>query len=381
MGQTKKHIILIAGESSGDLHAAELVKEITLLNSDISFSGLGGPKMAEQGVTLYHDLTQMAVVGFVEVIRHYKEIKKLFDLILNKIESTKPDAVILIDYPGFNLRLAKKIKELKINTKIIYYISPQVWAWKKKRVFTIQKLVDEMLVFFPFEKDFYARYGINVHCVGHPLVDIVRVRENKKDTLERHKLKDYCTTIGLLPGSRIKEVETLLPIMLRSAAILQKKHPMIQFLILKAPSIDPMLIKRLLHTTQLNAKIIEQNPYDCINACDACIVASGTATLETAILQKPMVIVYKTALLTWILAKFFIKIKCIGLVNIVAGKKIVDECVQFDANGKNIAHKIQKLIKDDEASNDVKSELKKVKSLLGEPGAAKRAAEITCQSI
>lgn len=382
MEKTKKHIILIAGESSGDLHAAALVAELSQMNPNLSFSGLGGPKMKAQGVKLYDDLTRMAVVGFVEVIKNYKEFKKLFDMILEKIETTKPDAVVLIDYPGFNLRLAKKIKKLKnCSPKIIYYISPQVWAWKKNRVFTIQKVVDEMLVFFPFEKEFYAKYGINVHCVGHPLVDIVHVKKYKTELLTDNKLKDYCTTIGLLPGSRVKEVENLLPIMIQAAEILQKKHPMIQFLILKAPSINSLLVRRLLHAKNLNVRIIEKNPYDVINACDACIIASGTATLETAILEKPMVIVYKTAILTYLLAKFFIKIKLIGLVNIVAGKKVVEECVQFNANAKNIAQKIQLLITDDEAADQLKSELKKVKILLGEPNAAKRAAEIICTTI
>jgi len=202
MGATQKHIILIAGEASGDMHAARLVDALRQLDPSLTFSGLGGQNMLTSGVRIHHDLTKLAVVGFIEVFRHYSELRKIFRMILKKIRDLKPLAVILVDYPGFNLRLAKKIK--KMNTKVIYYISPQVWAWKENRVHEIKKNVDAMLVLFQFEKKFYGKYGVNVHFVGHPLIDTVVPQISKDKFLHSHGLKDYQLTIGLLPGSREK---------------------------------------------------------------------------------------------------------------------------------------------------------------------------------
>jgi len=205
MESKPKHFILVAGEASGDLHGAHLVEAIRSLSPSTTFSGLGGEKMKSSGVELYGDLIQMAVVGFWEVLKHYGKIKKIFHLILEKIDSINVDAVILIDYPGFNLRLAKKLKER--NIKVIYYISPQVWAWKKNRVHFIKKHVDQMLVLFPFEVDFYAQFGIEVHCVGHPLIDAIQVTTPKENFLPSLNFSTETLTIGILPGSRQKEIE------------------------------------------------------------------------------------------------------------------------------------------------------------------------------
>ena len=270
-----KHIVLVAGEASGDLHGAHLVEALKQSNKKLTFSGIGGPKMKQAGVNIHNDMTKTAVMGFTEVLRHYPYLKKIFNMIVTKIEALKPAALVLIDYPGFNLRLAKKIKSIKRlkDTKIIYFISPQVWAWKKNRVYTIKKCVDEMLVLFPFEKEFYKKFNYDVHCVGHPLSDIVTVTKNKPAFLNKHHLRDYCTTIGILPGSRIREIETLLCPMLDAAEIIAKARPMTQFLIPKAPSIDGALIDRYLHGRKLNINVIENETYDTINACDCCMVA------------------------------------------------------------------------------------------------------------
>ena len=306
MTTANNHIVIVAGEASGDMHAAHLVESIKHLDPSVIFSGLGGSKMEAAGVELYQDLTKIAVVGFWEVVKHYKDIKKAFDLILKKIKAVNADAVILVDYPGFNLRLAKELK--KRNVKVIYYIRPQVWAWKEKRVHFIKKNVDRMLVLFQFEKSFYARFGADVQFVGHPLVDTIKVHATKESLLESKNLSADQLTIGILPGSRQKEIETLLPIMLQAARILNQEFPQIQFLIIKAPTITKASIKEHLQSASLTYQIVDENVYDGINACDLCMVASGTATLETAILQKPMVVVYKASFLTWILAKLFVKI-------------------------------------------------------------------------
>ncbi len=379
MGQSQKHFLIVAGEASGDVHAAHLVDELKKIDRTLTFSGVGGPRLQASGVALYKDISSLAVVGFVEVIKHYREIRDIFDLILQKIAEAKPQAVILVDYPGFNLRLAREIK--KRNVKVIYYISPQVWAWKADRVTQIKKYVDKMLVLFQFEQDFYARHGIPVDFVGHPLVDAVYPQMNRNEFLKKHGLNTEKLTIGLLPGSRQNEVTSLLPVMLAAANILHKKFAPIQFLVMKAHTIERALLERYCHNAACQPKIIEAETYDGINACHLCIVASGTATLETAILGKPMVITYKTSLFTWLMAKLLVKIPYIGLVNVVAGKKIVPECIQFQATPGHVASELRKIITDETRIADIKKNLQDVKNLLGPPGASHRAARVIYQTI
>lgn len=376
-----KHIILIAGEASGDLHGARLIESLKKLDPALTFAGIGGPLMRGQGMVLYEDLTQMAVVGFIEVLKHYQSFKKIFDTILVKIETVRPDAVVLIDYPGFNLRLARAIKQKGIKTKIIFYISPQVWAWKESRTKLIQKVVDKMLVILPFEKEFYAKRGVSVEFVGHPLLDSIKITKNREEFLTAIGLSERNYTIALLPGSREQEVLKLLPLMIKAGEILYQKNCRLQFLLIKAPTISAEMAQKCLKGTTLPVKIVLFENYNAINASQICMVASGTATLETAILQKPMVIIYKTSLLTWMLAKMIIKIPCIGLVNIVAGKKIVEELVQFDATPQNIANEIESLCTNEPKIAEIKSELKKVRELLGTPGASNKAAEIIMKEI
>ena len=328
--------------------------------------------MKASGVEIYLDLASHAVVGFWEVLTHYPEIRRAFELVLEKIDAIKPKAVILVDFPGFNLRLARELKKRGI--RVIYYISPQVWAWKEERVHFIKKHVDKMLVLFKFEKEFYAKYGIDVEFVGHPLVDSLNITCPKDIFLENYSLPAEHLTIGLLPGSRVKEIETLLPIMVNAAEILHRTIHPIQFLIMKAPTIKMPQIEFHLRDSPITHRIVEENIYDGINACDFCLVASGTATLETALLQRPMVVIYKTHLLTWLMAKCFVKISDIGLVNIVAGRRIVPECVQFQATGQTIADEAQKILSDEFTVTRLKKELKSVKNALGESGASHRAA-------
>jgi len=370
MGQNN-HLIIVAGETSGDNHAAHLVEAIKDLDPKITFSGLGGPKMQTAGVEIYEDLTKFAVVGFVEVLRHLGAFRKAFRLIIEKVKETKASAVILIDYPGFNLRLAKELK--KLNIKVIYYISPQVWAWKENRVKLIREVVDKMIVLFPFERDFYHRHGLEVSYVGHPLLSTVCVKTSKENVLEKLGLSPTKTTIGLLPGSRIKEIKSLLPVMIKSAKLLYQENPALQFIIIKAPGIDLELFKKYL-PKEFSVRIFDENFYDGINATDACMVASGTATLETALLKKPMVVIYKTSLITWALAKLLIKIPYIGLVNVVAGEKIVPECIQFDATPKEISNTLKEILPPSSRHAAIAQALSQVKHSLGDPGANTRAA-------
>lgn len=377
--QHSLHLMIVAGEASGDAHAAALVQAIHELREDITFSGLGGPQMKAAGVQIDEDLTRFAVVGFVEVLKHYKEFKWSFKLFLAKVSERKPAAVILVDYPGFNLRLAKALKKMGI--KVIYYISPQVWAWKENRVRAIKKDVERMLVLFQFEKIFYWKHGIDVDFVGHPLVDRVKITQDRDQFLHLLHLPPQKITIGLLPGSRQKEVETLLPIMLDTAKILFRQDPRLQFLVMKSPELPRELYERFLTDQHLPIHIINGDFYNGVNACDLCLVASGTATLETALLGKPMIVVYKTSALTYWLARMLIKIPYIGLVNIVAEEKVVPECIQYEATGSNIANQARAIYLNQDKMRLMTAALLKIRPLLGTNGASRRAAEAVLKSI
>lgn len=379
MMNNPKHIMIVAGEASGDMHAAHLVEALKRLSPDTRFSGLGGSMMADAGVEIYEDLTQYAVVGFLEVLKQYANIKKAFDLILDKIELHKPDCIILVDYPGFNLRLAPKIKALGV--KVIYYISPQIWAWKEKRVFHIKQYVDCMLVLFSFEKDLYDKFGVPCEFVGHPLLDTIQIKTTKEEFLKHVGLDDYKFTVGLLPGSRAKEIEKHLPLMLETAHLLKTRFPMMQFLVIKAPTIARAFLDIYIKNSHLEVKVIEKDGYEAINACDICMVASGTATLETGIIGKPMVVIYVTSFLTWALAKLFVKIPYIGLINVVAGKKIVPECIQFQAKPELIAAQMEKIFTNELLVQEIKDKLKAVKQSLGEEYASRRAAEAILKTL
>jgi len=363
--------MIIAGEASGDMRGAGLAIALNQLDPHIRITGIGGNYMRQAGVECFADITELAVIGIAEVIKNFGRIKKVFDQTVEKIYTTRPDVVILVDYPGFNLRLAREIKIHKI--KVVYYISPQVWAWREKRVLKIKKLVDRMIVLFPFEQAIYSKYGMKVDYTGHPLVDEIIVSHGQTEVLKSLGLSASKTTIGLMPGSRAKEIERHLPCMLEAAKILFNQNKERQFILLRASSIPLKLIEDILMFYKHLPIIIYNGPtYDGINAMDAAIVASGTATLETALLKKPMVIIYKTSWITYSLAKALIKIPYIGLVNIVAGKKIVEELIQNDAEPFKIANTLESALHNPQAIE----ELATVKTSLGEPGASLRAARV-----
>lgn len=377
MAEPKK-IIIVAGEASGDLHASHLVAAIRDLLPETRFFGLGGSRMRAEGVEIFYDLTTLSVVGFFEVIKHLKTIREIFNLLLEKIEEIKPDCAILVDYPGFNLRLAQQLK--KRNIKVIYYISPQIWAWGLRRVHLIKKVVDKMIVILKFEEELYRKYGIAASFVGHPLLDIAKPTIPKSQFLQSVGLAPNKTTVALLPGSRNKEVERLLPIMLQVGKIIRHRNPQIQFVLLRASSITNQIFKKCLSAIDFPLASAENQTYNGLNASEAAIVTSGTATLETAILQKPMVVIYKVSFLTWIFIKRMIKIPYIGLVNVVAGKKIVPECLQYRASPEIIADHILEIL-DQSKFPDLKNELSKIRDVLGKEGASNRAAKIVVEEL
>lgn len=371
----EKKVLVVAGEASGDIHAANLILRLKKIDPGLSFYGLGGKNMKAAGVDISCDLTAFAVVGFFEILKNYSRFKKIFDDLVEKTKEIKPDAAILVDYPGFNLRLARELKKLGI--KVIYFISPQVWAWGRKRIKFIRKNVDLMLVLFKFEEKLYSDGKFNVKFVGHPLLDIVRPTMDPNGLLEMVGFKKNARTIALLPGSREREIANHLPVMLEAGQRIYKKLPDSQFLICRSATVRKEVFKEIIDKLKIDFpyKILNDQTYDGINASDLALVASGTATLETAILNKPMVIIYKVSFLTWLLAKALIKIPHIGLVNVVAGQKIVPELTQYDATPEKIAKTALELLEDKQRREKIQAELYALKNSLGIPGASQRAAQ------
>lgn len=394
-----KTILMLAGEPSGDLHASNLALELKRCGKDLRIIGTGGEKMRSAGVEILFDLKTLAVTGLIGVIKNYAKLKKIQTSLLAKIKKEKIDLIILVDYPDFNLRFAKKAQGSGV--PIIYYISPQVWAWRRGRVNLIKKYIKKIFVIFKFEEELYKKEGIDAEFIGHPLLDIVRPSLSREAFFLGLRpapctLHPASYTVALLPGSRKRLVKKHLPIMLKAANIISKKLPDARFLISKSPSLNKTIYDQALKkhvgarnsnpviarspdsigtTKQSLFSIVENGAYDLINASDAVLVISGTATLETAILGKPMVIIYKLPALEYILAKPLLRVKNIGLVNILAGKEIVPELIQLKARPARIAGEMVQLLTDEKKREGIINALAHVKNTLYPDGAAKRAAQ------
>ena len=374
-----KTIMIVAGEASGDMHGANLVREMFRIDPTLNFYGIGGKKMNEEGVQLLADVADMAVVGLTEVVSKLGNIFKIMNLMKRSLDERRPDLVILIDYPDFNLPLAKAARKRGI--KVFYYISPQVWAWRKGRIGQIKKTVSKMAVILPFEVDTYAKKGFTVNYVGHPLLDLVKQHYSKQESKKKFGLTDNRITIGILPGSRLSEVEKLMPELLRAAEILKKEIPDIQFVLPLADTLEEKVVTEIISGFNIKVHVIAGHTYDVISCADLALVASGTATLETALLNVPMVIVYKVSLLSYVIGRMFVRVKNIGLVNIIAGRTIVPELIQKDATGQRIAEEALAILKNEEKKQKTIKELAAIRAKLGEPGAAIRAAQIACDMI
>jgi len=371
------NIMIIAGEVSGDFHGARLIAEIKKRGVSVNFFGVGGDMMRKEGVELAHDLRDLAVLGAVEIIKHYPQIKKIFYEMLALAIERKPDAVILIDYPGFNIRFARQLK--KHNIPVIYYISPQIWAWGQHRKKIIAGCVDKMLTFFEFEKKFYSDTSLDVDFVGHPLIDTLKIDVSRDEFIKNNNLSPDKPIIGILPGSRKNEILKLLPIMLESAKIIGENNRDVQFILPEGESVPKDIFRNIVAQSDIIGKIgirvIDKQVHDTMAHSDIVLVASGTATLETACFETPMVIIYKVSFITSILARIVIKIPYIGLVNVVAGKKIVPEFLQYDAKPEKIAEYVLDLIGKKDKLEKIKTDLSEVRRKLGKPGAVARAAE------
>lgn len=370
-----KKIFLAAGEPSGDLHASRLVKEIKALDPSVVFMGIGGANMASQGVRLFTRTDELAIMGFADIFANLKKIKAMFDTFIANAEKERPDLAVLVDYPGFNLRLAGALKKRGI--KVIYYISPQLWAWHANRIYAIKKYVDRMMVFFPFEGELYKRYGIPFEVTGHPLLDIAKPSSSREAVMERLRFDAAKKTIVLLPGSRKREVTILLPIMVAAVVEICKRHKDIQVIVVRSSNLAPELIGQCLKAVEIPCRTVENKGaeiYDYLSISNLAIAASGTATLECAIMNVPMIITYKVSMINAVIFKLVSKVRHVGLVNILAGKEIAPELLQFDATSAKISDEAQKILFDDEKTAEMKKELLKVKESLGKEGASRRAA-------
>ena len=357
-----KRVMIIAGEASGDLHAAKLVREVKEKNSEISFYGIGGTKMVEAGVEALVDSAELAVVGLFEVLAHWNTISAALKKMQHLLRTEPPDLLVLVDYPDFNLRLAKTAKECGV--KVLYYISPQVWAWREKRVFKIKKRVDMMAVVFPFEETFYQKYAVPVRFVGHPLVDEVHASATKEILRHEFLLDNDKPVVGLFPGSRHSEIKRLLPIIVDSAKEIIKNKPDTQFVIPVASTLKEEDILPYFAEVDFDMRVISHRPHDIMQVCDAVITVSGTVTLELALLKIPMVVINKISKLSYFFVSRMLKINHIALCNIVANKRIAPELIQEDADAAKISDKITEILDDSEMRNTIISGLSEIKEKL-----------------
>lgn len=373
-------ILIVAGEASGDLHGSNLIKALKEIDPALRFYGVGGEKMKGAGLSAIEDSKNLAVVGISEVILKLGRLYAAFNKLKNTLDENRPDVVVLIDFPDFNLRFAKEA--YKRGIPVIYYIGPQVWAWRRGRVKKIARLVDKMLVVFPFESDIYKKAGMDVDYVGHPLSGIVSCSLSKEYALSGLNM-GHGPVVALLPGSRRHEVERLLPVMLEAAASIKREIKDVQFILPLADTIEQAFIEEIISDFDKGVQgggksvfhIVSGRIYEVLKASDAAIVTSGTATLETALMEVPMVIVYKVSILTSIIGRMLVGVDYIGLPNIVAGKWVVPELVQENARPELIAKEILKFLGDSDTRNRVVSELKEIGKKLGSGDASKKAAE------
>jgi lipid-A-disaccharide synthase len=364
-------VLIIAGESSGDLHGARLVRAIKQRVPGTTFFGLGGDLMEAEGVEIYRDVVKHAAVGIIEGILSYPRLTTTFFGLAGLARRRKPDVAVLIDFPEFNLRMAKRLK--KAGIPVVYYICPQIWAWRTYRVHQLARYVDKSLVILPFEEKLYRRYGVDASFVGNPVLDTIASPDNVKATLRRDlNIPDDHRVIGLLPGSRRQEVERLMPIIAEAAHLIEKHVPKVSFILGQASRISDKKIRKSLGGEPFFH--VSRDVYNVMKSSDLLIVASGTATLEAAIIGTPMVVVYKVSPLTWFLFIALLRVKNYALCNIVAGSRIVPEMIQWRAQPQAIARRSVQMFNDG-VLEGTRRRLAVVRQKLGSPGASDRAAE------
>jgi lipid-A-disaccharide synthase len=375
-----KRIMISAGEASGDMHAANFVKALHSIDSSIDVYGMGSEQLRDAGTNLLVDCSDIAVVGLVEVIANYRKIVSALNILKESLRNDPPDLLILVDYQEFNFKLAETAKQLGI--KVLFYIGPQVWAWRQHRVHKIGNRIDMMAVILPFEEKFYEGANVPVRFVGNPLVDETKPNRDKQSCLDDYQLNNNSQIVGLFPGSRRSEIKRVLPIQLKAAEKLLEQQGNLQFVLPVASTLSKAAFSECLEKySHLNVKLVKDLSYNVMQCCDAIITASGTATLEIALMGIPNCITYRIAPLSYAILKYMVKIDNIGLVNIVAEKEIVKEFIQKQAQPQLIADEIHKILSDETYRNQMTNELSKVRDKLGKTGGAKNMAELALEML
>ena len=382
--EKQKNVVIVAGEASGDAHAARLVNELKKLDDSICFRGMGGDNLRAAGVDVFIDMAEIAVVGFLEVLKKYNLIKAELNKLKHNISEQPPDLLILVDYQEFNQRLAAHAKS--IGVKVLFYIGPQVWAWRPKRVFKMGRIVDHMAVIMPFEKVLYDDANVPVTFTGHPLTDEVVRDKTAQQAREQLQIDDKIT-VGLFPGSRSGEIAHILPILLETAKLIRERQSLVnktevQFILpvantIKTEDLEPF--SSMLE--ELKVITIKDQFYDVAQSCDVILTASGTATLEIGLLEIPMVIVYKTSAITFFIGKNLVSLKHIGLVNIIPGKEIVREFLQGNARPQLIAEEALHLLNDTKYYKAMQHELSSLRQQLGDGNGSKNVAELAWKML
>jgi lipid-A-disaccharide synthase len=368
---SKNKLMIITGEVSGDLIGASLVKELLIKNPSMKITGIGGDKMKSAGMDLNYHSDQMAFLGFVEVVKHLPFIHKVQKKLIEIVKQEKISCVVLIDYPGFNLSIAKKLKPLGI--KIIYYVSPQIWAWAKGRVKKVRRLVDKMLVVFPFEVEFYKKENVNVQYVGHPLVERIDAYKflSKDEFYTKFNLEKDKDILLVMPGSRKQEIKEIFPEVIKAANHIASDYRM-QVVVARSKNIKEEYLHQLANSQKF--KTISDHNYELMKYSRFGIIKSGTSTLEAGYFALPMIVVYKTSVLTYLIGKQLVTLDRIGMVNILLDEMVVPELIQHNANSKNIVAEVSKILSDEKSYLAMKQKLGEVQKKLGESGASKKAA-------
>jgi lipid-A-disaccharide synthase len=361
---------MIAGEASGDLHGSGVVRELKRLDPAVEVFGIGGGNMRAAGMEILVDIAELSFMGIVEVVRNIGSVMRVSRAMNALLRDRRPEVVVLIDYPGFNLRFARRAKAAGV--PVLYYISPQVWAWNKGRVRRMKGVVDAMKVVFPFEVDVYRSEGIDVECVGHPLVEHIGVSVTREEFFRSRGFQPGKRLVGLFPGSRPQEIESIFPVMVKAAVRLMASGD-VQVGVGVAPNLGRAVLQRYI-AADLPIVLIEHGTYDLMAHADAAMVTSGTATLEAGWFGTPMVIVYRTSSLTFFIGRMLVKVPFIGLVNIVAGTKLVQEFIQREMTPDNLAGEVGRILREPAYAEAVRRHLSVIRPLLGAPGASGRVA-------
>ena len=369
---------MVAGEASGDRHGAALAAALPR-HLPVHWFGIGGDAMAAAGVELVEHARAVNVLGIVEVVRHLPRVYRVFRNLLEEVDRRRPQFAVLIDFPDFNLRLARRLHQRGI--PVVYFIAPQVWAWRRGRIKLLRRYTRKLICIFPFEEEFFRRAGVEVEYVGHPLLDAARPALSRQEFLQRYGLQANRPTVCLLPGSRNQEVARHLPLLLEAAARLAEQRSL-QFTLVRANTVDPALPKALLaQRRELPVTLIDDSPYNALAWADAAVISSGTATVEALLLGTPMVVIYRVAAPSWWVGKLLVRTPHYSMVNLLAGRRLVPELIQSDFTPQRVAAELERLLSDTSERARIQMELGRLKERLGPPGAIERASRAVAAAV